>query len=92
MRGGLRNRARVFDHVIPFMNPHATIFGSTVLGRGVPGKTWLADKLMALYNRKGIFCNDNDVLEDLKTELDARFGDVRIEMRGLVAIFSAKVA
>ncbi len=38
---------------------------------------------------KGIFSNAEDTLDDLEAALEARFSDVRLEVKGVVALFEA---
>jgi hypothetical protein len=42
-----------------------------------------------MYNAMGIFDNEADSLDDLHSELSARFTDVRIETHGAAALFRA---
>ena len=65
------------------------LFGSTLLGVGV-ARNWGARRLMATYNRKGIFCNTADSLESLRKNLEQRFREVHIELHGCGALFSAR--
>ncbi|KAI9808474.1 MAG: hypothetical protein M1827_007227 [Pycnora praestabilis] len=85
---GFGEKAVVFDFCKSMMKDDATLFGSTILGKGVP-RSWLAVKLMGVYNWKGIFDNEKDSLEDLKRELEGRWREVGIEVKGCVAMFSA---
>ncbi|MCG8613818.1 MAG: class I SAM-dependent methyltransferase [Pseudomonadales bacterium] len=48
-----------------------------------------AQRLMALYNRKGIFNNQNDHLDALTRVLQQRFNDVKVRVHGRVALFVA---
>jgi hypothetical protein len=64
-------------------------FGATLLQGGVR-RSWVAKRLMAIYNKKGIFTNERDDLHGLKQALDARFRDVSVEVAGCAAIFSAR--
>jgi hypothetical protein len=64
------------------------VFGSTILGEGVP-KSRLARALMDKYNARGIFSNRTDSLEGLRSALSG-LRDVQIEVRGCVALFSAR--
>lgn len=88
--GAIPDKAVAFDHLKTVMNPGARIFGSTILQGGVP-RSWMARKLMALYNKKGIFANRADSLEDLNAALSRRFKDVTLEVAGCVALFSGRV-
>lgn len=42
-----------------------------------------------MLNRKQMFTNLADNLDDLEKELNYRFDDVRVDMRGAVALFQA---
>jgi len=86
--GPLKEKAAAFDQLKPLMNPKATIFGSTILQGGVE-RSSMAKKLMGIYNKKGIFSNTEDTLEDLKSVLNQRFQNVKIDVTGCVALFSA---
>ncbi len=88
--GTIATKAVVFDHLKPLMNPGAVLFGSTILQGDLP-RNWLAQRLMNIYNRKGVFSNEKDTLADLQQALDQRFNDTFIEVRGCVALFSARV-
>jgi hypothetical protein len=87
--GTIESKGLAFDHLKALMNPGAAIFGSTLLQGGVP-RNWAARRLMALYNRKGIFHNEADHLEGLTQALRARFRDVQVEAVGCAALFSAR--
>ena len=79
---------KVFDHLIPLLQPRdGRLFGSTILGVGVRHNA-LGQRLMALYNRKGIFGNMNDSEEDLHRLLDRSFATYDLEIRGCVALFT----
>lgn len=88
--GDLSTKAVVFDHLQAALNPGGVLFGSTILVEGVP-RTIVAKRLMAFYNRKGIFCNARDRLVDLQSALSARFATVQIETLGSVARFVARL-
>ncbi len=66
------------------------IFGSTILQGSVP-RSWAAKKLMAIYNKKGIFSNAADDLEGLETALSQRFKDLSVEVVGCTALFSGQL-
>jgi hypothetical protein len=86
---GFKDKARVFDHLASVMTEKTVVFGSTIIGKGIP-QGWLAKALMGFYNRKGIFHNSQDTLEDLRTELCSRFEEVEIDVVGVAAIFIAR--
>ncbi|MFT3733732.1 MAG: class I SAM-dependent methyltransferase [Rhodocyclaceae bacterium] len=87
--GSIAQKAVAFDHVKAVMNPGATIFGATLLQGGVP-RNLAARKLMAAYNRKGVFCNEQDDLAGLVAALNARFSDVTVSVQGCAAVFAGK--
>jgi hypothetical protein len=87
--GSMSEKAVVFDHLVKLMRPGCKVFGSTILQGGVP-RSWLARKLMNFYNKKGIFSNEQDDIGGLESALSERFNNVKIEVVGCVALFSAK--
>src|SRR5215212_7835929 len=89
LAGNLSTKAVAFDHLAAVLNPGAVLFGATILGRGRP-QTWLARRLLATYNRRGIFSNLADDASILDQELGRRFRDHRVEIVGSVALFSAQ--
>ena len=88
--GNLKTKSVALDYLKALMNPNAVLFGSTILQGGV-SINWLAKRLMASYNKKGMFSNQNDNLEDLKSALNQRFKDISVEVIGCVALFSGRV-
>jgi hypothetical protein len=70
------------------MRKGATVFGATILGRGIaPNRA--ASALLDLYNAQGVFNNREDDLAALSDGLRQRFADVAIAQVGCVAIFRA---
>jgi hypothetical protein len=49
-----------------------------------------ARALNALYNRKGIFTNHQDSAAGLERGLATRFASHQLQVRGCVALFSAR--
>jgi len=88
--GDLSTKSVVFDHLRAALNPGGVLFGSTILSDGVPTR-FLTRRLMAAYNRRGIFSNAADRLDDLQAVLSARFACVEINVVGCVACFVARV-
>lgn len=86
--GNLASKSRVFDHGAEHLSADGVLFGSTLLSEGVR-HTWTAQCLAAYYNRRRIFSNTDDRLDDLRSELGRRFERVRIEVVGSVALFAA---
>jgi len=86
--GTIPQKAVAFDHLRPLLAPGARVFGATIL-QGRARRSRPAQAVMNFYNRKGIFSNAGDTLEDLDTALRARFSGVKVELRGVVALFEA---
>ncbi|WP_257275111.1 MULTISPECIES: class I SAM-dependent methyltransferase [unclassified Endozoicomonas] len=86
--GSIHSKAVVFDHFKPLLNEGGKLFGATILRSGVT-RTLLAKALMGIYNRKGIFSNQEDHLDGLEHELCSRFNSVDIQVTGCVARFVA---
>lgn len=87
--GDIEEKSILFKHIQNLLNDGAIIFGSTILNKNIE-KNIFATKLMDIYNKKGIFDNANDSYDGLKSILEYYFKDVKIELKGCVAIFSAK--
>lgn len=87
--GDIKSKAVIFDHLKTLMNPNAVLFGATLLQGDLP-RNWFAQRLMNVYNKKGIFSNQADDLDSLHNELSRRFKDVSVEVVGCAALFSGR--
>jgi hypothetical protein len=87
--GSIASKSAALDHVTALMNPHAVLFGATLLQGGVHRNPF-ARRLMQVYNQKGIFSNEADDLDRLTEELRKRFRDVSVEVVGCVALFAGR--
>lgn len=76
-----------------FLGAHLTeggvLYGATILGADV-SHNWLGRKLMAVYNKKGVFGNAGDTQATLAAALSVHFADVNIRICGRVALFEAR--
>jgi SAM-dependent methyltransferase len=88
--GTMRTKGAVFRHLKALLTPGGVLFGATLLHGGVQ-RNWAARRLMALYNAKGIFTNEHDDLEGLKTVLSDHLTSVTVEVVGCAALFSGRV-
>lgn len=88
--GTISEKAVVFDHLRPHLAPGAVVFGATLLQGDAP-RSRGAQKLMDVYNAKGVFSNSGDRLEDLQVALSARFAQVEVRPVGCGALFVARV-
>lgn len=89
--GDIAEKGIVFSHLKAVMNDGGVVFGSTILGQGTP-KNAFAKKLMAIYNKKGIFSNELDDVVALESVLKTHFAEVKIDVIGCVALFSGRKA
>lgn len=87
--GTMTEKAVVFDNLAQHLNPGGTLFGSTLLQGGVP-RSLVARRLMDVYNRKRIFGNRDDDLDQLRGALEQRFAHSGIEIVGCAALFWAR--
>lgn len=86
--GRMDEKLKAIDHLRPLMRDGATLFGATILGRGIaPNRA--ASALLDLYNAKGVFNNRADDLAGLSDGLRRRFANVAVAQEGCVAIFRA---
>ncbi|OLT10698.1 hypothetical protein BJF79_25705 [Actinomadura sp. CNU-125] len=88
--GSIPEKAQVLDRLAPLLRPGGTLFGSTILSRGVP-QTRLSRSQLDYMNKMGVFSNEDDSLEDLKDALDQRFSDYLLRTRGSIALFAITV-
>ncbi|MEN3524503.1 SAM-dependent methyltransferase, partial [Proteus mirabilis] len=51
---------------------------------------FFGNKLMSVYNKKGIFSNYSDSADALEKVLSCFFYDVSIHIQGVVALFTAR--
>ncbi|OSC99558.1 S-adenosyl-L-methionine dependent methyltransferase [Trametes coccinea BRFM310] len=79
----------VFGNIVPALAPGGVIYGSTVLGKGVP-HNWLGRQLMAFYNSKGVFGNTQDTQDGLRKALEEMFEEWDLRVVGAIAIFTAR--
>jgi SAM-dependent methyltransferase len=88
--GDMSAKVVAFAHARAVLAPGGVLFGATVLGKGVR-HTRLSRGALRTMNRRGIFSNLDDSLEDLDAGLGRTFGSHEIEVLGAVALFSARI-
>lgn len=89
--GDMQSKSIVFANIKPLLSKGGVVFGSTILGSGVP-RNLLARSLMKIYNARGIFNNVSDRREDLEAALRTHFAQYSLRIVGCVALFSARHA
>ncbi|MGV8920514.1 MAG: methyltransferase [Pseudomonas sp.] len=87
--GNMQTKEQVFANLKPLLADNGVLFGATILGDDV-GHNGFGRKLMAVYNKKGIFGNRNDTAQTLRAALARHFSEVTVEVRGKVALFTAR--
>lgn len=85
----MSDKAKIFGHLKAHLADDGVLYGATILGDEA-GHNRLGQRLMALYNRKGIFGNRHDTLDGLQRALRLHFADVFVREEGAVALFEAR--
>jgi SAM-dependent methyltransferase len=86
--GPLDAKALIFGHLKHKLQPGGVLFGATILGDEA-GHNGLGRKLMAVYNKRGIFGNRQDTQVGLEAHLRQHFRDVTLKREGRVLLFRA---
>jgi SAM-dependent methyltransferase len=86
--GTMAERGEAIANLKAHLAPSGTLYGATILG-DIAEHNWFGSKLMAVYNRKGIFCNRADSIQTLRKMLEQHFQNVDISQNGKVALFAA---
>ena len=84
--GGLADKRYALEQLAGRLAPGGAMFGTTVLGGGVP-HTPLSRAFLRFLNGKGVFSNRGDDLAGLERALAGLGGRFRVETRGAVALF-----
>jgi len=86
--GNMHSKEMAFQNARSLLNKNGVVFGATILG-DKSRTNFLANKLLTLYNAKGIFSNSDDTLQDLEMHLANHFNRYSLKQQGHVALFSA---
>ncbi|HEX4306007.1 MAG TPA: class I SAM-dependent methyltransferase [Solirubrobacterales bacterium] len=87
--GAMADKGVAFEHARRALTPGGTLFGVTILGKGVHLSP-LARAAMALSNRRGILHNWDDGPAELDAALAAVFPARTVTVHGTVALFTAR--
>jgi len=87
--GDMRAKASVFANLARHLADGGVLYGATILGDEA-GHNRFGRRLMAIYNRKGIFGNRADTRASLAQALGAHFHEVDVRVEGRVALFTAR--
>lgn len=86
--GPLDAKAAIFAHLKHNLAAGGVVFGATILGNEA-GHNGFGSKLMAVYNKKGIFGNSHDTQAGFEAHLRTHFSDVTLKREGVVLLFRA---
>lgn len=86
--GPITRKARAVENIAAVLAPDGVLFGATILGRS-GNHSWLARRVLTVFNRQGGFDNLDDSEAGLREILGASFKHVDIEIVGSAAIFVA---
>lgn len=89
--GSFKQKGVAFEHLANVLKPGGVLFGCSVLSQDVE-KNLLARAAMGFLQSSGIFNNQEDNVKELTAVLEANFVDVKVELRGPTAVFSARKA
>ncbi len=86
--GTIADKEKAVINLKTHLAPSGILYGATILGDDA-GHNGFGRRLMALYNRKGIFGNKTDSLDALAAMLRRHFPQVDVRRQGKVALFTA---
>ncbi|MBB6170236.1 SAM-dependent methyltransferase [Nocardiopsis mwathae] len=87
---GFAAKTAFFDQAARVLAPGGRFFGSTIVNDVPFARRWpVARLLISTYNKRDFFTNANDSSTDLRAELEARFDNVRVRVRGCTALWEA---
>lgn len=89
--GSLREKGIALAHAATVVRPGGIVFGATVLSAGVP-VSFAARRTMRMLNRRGVFHNEGDTLDDLRAQLGRHFDRHELTVHGCVGVFRAWTA
>jgi SAM-dependent methyltransferase len=87
--GSMAEKGVAFEHARRALAPGGTLFGVTILGKGVPISP-LARAVVGLSNQRGILHNHDDGPAGLDAALGAVFPDREVRLHGTCALFVAR--
>ncbi len=87
--GTMADKGIVFRNLAPLLADGGVIFGTTILGQGVP-RNLLARAFMRTYNSLGWFSNTQDNAADLEMILRKHLADCSVRIVGCVAFFRGR--
>jgi SAM-dependent methyltransferase len=86
--GPMERKAVAIENIAHVLTPDGVLFGLTILGPAAK-HTRLGRAFLSALNRRGTFSNLDDTEAGVRAILERSFRDVRVEMIGPNAVFSA---
>lgn len=87
--GNMETKSEALANATSMLIPGGVLFGATILA-DAKFHTKTSQRLCAFYNKKGIFSNQEDTLEKLKSTLAKYLTDVEVSVVGCVSLFKGK--
>ena len=87
--GPIERKAPAVQSVAAVLADDGVLFGSTIVV-DAPAHTRLSRALIRANNRRGIFGNESDTLPAIRSLFEAEFADVDVQLRGTMAVFTAR--
>ena len=79
-------KGEAIANAVSTLKKGGVLFGATIINADESSNT-LAHKLMGIYNKKGIFHNQNDTEEALTKALNQHLNNVEVQRIGSVILF-----
>jgi ubiquinone/menaquinone biosynthesis C-methylase UbiE len=87
--GDMETKSVAIMNAVSMLSPGGVLFGASILADSSL-HTKISTRLCTFYNEKGIFTNQKDTLETLKSALTQHLTDVEVKVVGCVALFNGK--
>lgn len=84
--GTITEKMVVFESLYQLLNPGGVIFGATIIADSRKS-SWIAKRLMKVYNKKGVFCNAGNNIKTLENLLSAQYENFELNVIGSAAQF-----
>lgn len=84
--GTMETKSEAIANAVSMLIPGGVLFGATILA-DANLHTKMSQRLCDFYNKKGIFSNQDDTLEQLKLTLSNHLNDLEISVVGCVCLF-----
>ena len=87
--GNLEDKSDAIKNAVEMLKPNGTLFGATIIG-DERYHHLISNHVQRFYQRKGIFSNQNDNIDQLEHILNIYLENVSIKRYGAVVLFSGQ--